>query len=60
MKYLLETLGIGLICLCILFLVFAGTKSIDDNFRDRCTNNGGLIVEDTIGLYDGCIYPSDE
>ena len=60
MKYLLETLGIVLICFCVLLLVFAGTKSIDDDFRDRCSNNGGLIVENTMGLYDSCIYPSDK
>ena len=57
--YFLETVVIGLICVCVLFLVFAGVKMIDDSSRDECTSNGGLIVEDAVGLYDGCIYPSD-
>lgn len=57
--YFLETVVIGIICVCVLFLVFAGVKTIDEGQRAECTNNGGLIVEDTVGLYDGCIYPSD-
>lgn len=57
--YFLETVVIGAICICVLFLVFAGVKTIDEGQRAECTSNGGLIVEDTVGLYDGCIYPSD-
>ena len=58
--YFLETVVIGIICVCVLFLVFAGVKTIDEGQRAECTSNGGLIVEDTVGLYDGCVYSSDK
>lgn len=64
MKEIIINIIRTILCLAIFIVLgivfYKSLQSIDEEQRAECVNTGGLIIEDAIGLYDGCVYSSDK